>query len=94
MADALKFCVYDRISADDAVRYDSREMFYPVPKDEERYAKFWESFGHDPEGTLRKFFPRTFKTRLESFLRRAAFRTGIYSLVRKVYRKLFGQRKR
>ena len=69
-------------------------MFQPVPKDEERYARFWDSFGHDPEGTLRKFFPRTMKTRLEALLRRIAFRTGMYSFVKKTYGKLFGQRKR
>ena len=94
MTDALKFCLYDRISAEDAVRFDANEMFNPVPKDEERYAKFWDSFGHDPEGTLRRFFPRTLRTRLESFLRRVAFRTGIYSFVRKMYKKLFGSRRR
>ena len=94
MTDALKFCLYDRISAEDAVRYDSHELTHSVVKDEERYARFWDSFGHDPEGTLRKFFPLNMKARAESLLRRIAFSTGIYSLVRKVYRKLFGQRKR
>ena len=94
MTDALKFCLYDRISAEDAVRYDSHELTHSVAKDEERYARFWDSFGHDPEGTLRKFFPLNMKARAESLLRRIAFSTGIYSLVRKVYRKLFGQRKR
>ncbi len=94
LPEILSRCIHAKINPDDAVRVSSREMFYPVPKDEERYAKFWESFGHDPEGTLRKFFPRTFKTRLESFLRKIAFRTGIYSFVRKMYKKILGERKR
>lgn len=94
LPEILSRCIHAKINPDDAVRVSSREMFHPVPKDEERYAKFWESFGHDPEGTLRKFFPRTFKTRLESFLRKIAFRTGIYSFVRKMYKKFLGERKR
>lgn len=94
LPEILSRCIHAKINPDDVVRVSSREMFHPVPKDEERYAKFWESFGHDPEGTLRKFFPRTFKTRLESFLRKIAFRTGIYSFVRKMYKKFLGERKR
>lgn len=94
LPEILSRCIHAKINPDDAVRVSSREMFHPVPKDEERYAKFWESFGHDPEGTLRKFFPQTFKTRLESFLRKIAFRTGIYSFVRKMYKKILGERKR
>ncbi|MBQ7219688.1 MAG: Coenzyme F420 hydrogenase/dehydrogenase, beta subunit C-terminal domain [Synergistaceae bacterium] len=94
LPDVLTQCTYTRISPDDAVKYSSREMFCPVPKDEERYRKFWESFSDDPEGTLRRFFPKTAKTRIEALLRRIAFRTGMYSFVRGMYKKFFGERKR
>ena len=94
MPEVLSQCIHEQINPDDAVKYSAREMFYPVPKDEERSRRFWESFMKNPEGTLQQFFPKTAKTRLEALLRRIAFRTGIYSLVRATYKKLFGERKR
>ena len=94
LPEVLEQCIHTKIDPDDAVKYSSREMFCPVPKDEERSRKFWESFAVDPEGTLRRSFQKTAKTRLESLLRRIAFRTGIYSFVRSTYKKLFGERKR
>ena len=94
MTEALNYCINDKISADDAVRYDSNELTHSVVKDEVRYGKFWAAFNNDAEGTLKSFFPRGLKVRLEAALRRIAFSTGIYSFVRRSYRKLFGQKKR
>ena len=94
LPEVLARCVSEQISPDVAVKYFSDQMFHPTPKDPERYRKFWESFEKDPEGTLRRFFPKTAKTRLEALLRRIAFKTGIYSFVRAAYKKLFGERKR
>ena len=92
--DILSSCIYEKISADDAVRSGSREMTHSVPKDEERYKKFWSAFYENPEEALIKFFPMTFSVRLEASLRRFAFRTGIYSFVKKMYKKFFGERRR
>lgn len=92
--DILRNCIYEKINADDAVRSGSREMTHSVPKDKERYDRFWTAFHENPEEALRKFFPMDFRVRAESFLRRFAFRTGIYSLVRKMYKKFFGERRR
>lgn len=94
MNEVLAFCIHDRIDADDAVRYGSREMTHSVPKDSERYNKFWSAFHKNPEEALIKFFPMNIKVRAEAFLRRFAFRTGIYSFVRSMYKKIFGERRR
>ena len=94
LPEILTQCTHEEIDPDVAVKYDAREMFEPVKKDGERCARFWRAFGDDPEGALREFFPKTLKTRLEAALRRAAFRTGIYSFVRGMYKRFFGERKR
>ena len=94
MTYALTYCLNDRISADDAVRYSAHELTHSVAKDEVRYGKFWEAFSDDPESALKRFFPKSLKVRLEALLRRIAFGTGMYSFVRGVYKKFFGERKR
>ena len=92
--DILDSFIHEKISADIAVKYDAKEMTQSVAKDPERYNKFWLMFYNNPAGTLRKFFPVTFKTKAESLIRRIAWRTGLYELMRKLYKTVFGDRRR
>lgn len=86
-------CIVEQITPENALHYDAKEMVESVEKNPS-YQAFWDSFYKSPKSTLKGFFPIKAKNRIEKFIRQAAFRTGLYSLVRGTYKKLFGNRKR
>lgn len=83
----------EEIAVEKAIGYDAKEMFSSVIKNE-KYNDFWDSFEKNNEKTLNDFFAPSLKNTIEGNLRQMAYKTGVYPIVRRVYKKLFGNRRR
>lgn len=86
-------CKLEEITPENALHFDAKEMIESVKKNP-KYEAFWQSFYMDKEGTIIRFFPRTTKNDLESFVRKISMKLGFYQLVRKTYKRFLGNRQR
>ena len=93
MRDVLRNCFYEKISVSNAMHYDAKEMLSSVEKNP-KYDAFWRDFEKNPEDALKLYFPFGLKQKLEMNTRQIAFRFGLYAMIRSLYKKLFGNRKR
>lgn len=89
----LSNCIYEEITPENALHFDAKEIFESVEKNK-RYEEFWESFYMQPQSTLIDFFPVDIKCKIEALIRNMAYKTGIYTVVRAKYKKIFGNKKR
>ena len=62
-----------------------REMFHSVPMNPKREAFFCDLDTIDPKTFFKKWFPTTWKVRLNSFFRITCHKLGIYSLAKKFF---------
>lgn len=86
-------CTYENITPEKALAFDVREMVSSV-KPNKKYEAFWNLFYVNPEKALYTYFPLTISVKVESCIRRLAFRAGVYSKLRNYYKRLLGSRKR
>lgn len=90
---ALESCLFDEIDVDKALMYDANEMFMSVQKNPQ-YDDFWKMYYEDGNKALNHFFPVRFRDRMEHFIRIFSIQVGFYDIMRKLYKLLFGNRKR
>ena len=72
------------VDADILVK-DVREMFNSVPMNPKREQFFEELNSMDPAAFFHKWFPITWKVRLNTFVRLTCHRLGVYSLAKRVF---------
>lgn len=69
-----------------------REMFHSVPMNPKR-EQFYEDLGKiEPVDFFKKWFPLTWKVRLNAFVRLTCHRLGIYSLAKRVFMLFYKRR--
>lgn len=85
--------IYKSINPDELVK-GSKEMLKSVDKNDRRVDFFEDINNMQAKSVFEKYFPVTISTRLEKAIRIAGNKLGIYKLIRKTYKKLFGDRKR
>lgn len=78
---------YTRVDADELTK-NVREMFYSVPVNPERDSFFSDADILSGEELFAKYFPETFKVKLERFMRFFLIRTGIYSVAKRAVNKV------
>lgn len=86
-------CLIEEISVEKALHYDAKEMLQSVEKNK-KYEAFWEVFMIDPQKAILMYFPQEFKNSFESIIRQISMKIGIYHLLRKVYKRVLGNRQR
>ena len=69
-----------------------REMFHSVPMNPKRGQFFADCNRMLPEDFFKKWFPFTWKVRLNSFVRLTCHRLGIYTLVKRVFMMFYTRR--
>jgi len=73
----------------DKLTSDVREMFHSVPMNPKR-SQFYEDFGSmDPKSFFAKWFPITWKVRLNGWIRLTCHRLGIYTLAKRIFMKFY-----
>lgn len=69
-----------------------REMFHSVPMNPRRNLFFEDMNAMEPEAFFRKWFPMTWKVRLNSFVRLTCHRLGIYTLAKRAFMLVYVRR--
>jgi hypothetical protein len=69
-----------------------REMFHSVPMNPRRNLFFENLNAMEPEAFFRKWFPMTWKVRLNSFVRLTCHRLGIYTLAKRAFMLVYVRR--
>ena len=69
-----------------------REMFHSVPMNPRRNLFFEDLNAMEPEAFFRKWFPMTWKVRLNSFVRLTCHRLGIYTLAKRAFMLVYVRR--
>ena len=78
---------------ENAIHYDAKEMFESVKKNS-NYDEFWNSFIKNHNQTINTYFAPSLKNKLEETIRKISYFLGIYPFIRKIYKKIFGNRSR
>ncbi len=94
--------IFDKISGQliftslplDKLLNNSKEMVCSVPMNPKRKEFLEDAKKYDDKELFDKYFPITFMTLFEKYVRLISGEFGVYKYIRKVYRKLFGERKR
>ena len=69
-----------------------REMFKSVPMNTKREQSFSDLNGMEPTAFFQKWFPITWKVRLNAFVRLTCHRLGIYSFVKRIFMLVYKRR--
>ena len=75
----------------DAISAGCREMLYSVPTHPQRDLFFHDAAVMDGKALFEKWFPSTWRVKIERLARMACLRLGIYSVVRRIYGKVCGK---
>lgn len=86
-------CIIEEITPENAMHFDAKELTESVSKDP-RYIDFWNDFYCDGMEAIETYFSKSLKNDIESIVRRASVKVGVYQMLRKSYKKLLGNRKR
>lgn len=84
---AKSSCKIKKIDADKAVE-GVREMVMSVPRNSNREQFFADAATMDDGAFFKKWFPDTFKVKMERFIRRTTERMGIYTPVKRLAKKI------
>ena len=69
----------------DKLTANVREMFYSVPMNPKRELFYSDLNTMETDAFFAKWFPMTFKVRINSFIRLTVHRLGIYSVVKRIF---------
>lgn len=84
---------YQAVESDMLVK-ETKEMFQSIPINAKRKDFFRDANSISSEELFKKYFPITFVVRFEKTMRLIGIRFGVYKIIRKIYKMLFGERKR
>ncbi len=92
--DEIKESLLAKEVAPDYLVKNVREMFESVPQNVNREVFFRDVNELRPEDLFQKYFPVTLSCRIEKGIRLIGNKMGIYRIIRRTYKRLFGDRKR
>lgn len=88
--DKLNFCI---VKPDELIK-ETKEMIYSVPMHSKRDAFFEDLNNISAPELFQKYFPLNSSSKIEKKIRLIGKRLGVYKIIRKIYRSMFGERKR